>query len=92
MRCYRQEYYKGVAEDRADVLSTTESATVPAGSFRDLVMTKDYNPLDSAAPIEHNELALQAEIAPAGVLVGQVADQLPALLADLTVLLDLHPS
>lgn len=50
MRCYRQEYYKGVAEDRADVLSTTESATVPAGSFRDLVMTKDYNPLDFAAP------------------------------------------
>jgi hypothetical protein len=54
---YRQEYYKGVAEDRADVLSTTESATVPAGSFQDLVMTKDYNPLDSAAPIEHKYYA-----------------------------------
>lgn len=54
---YRQEYYKGVAEDRAQVLSTTESATVPTGSFRNLVMTKDYNPLDPAAAIEHKYYA-----------------------------------
>ncbi|MDQ6884312.1 MAG: hypothetical protein M3077_08790 [Candidatus Dormibacteraeota bacterium] len=48
---------QGIAEDRADVLSTTESATVKAGSFRDLVMTKDYNPLDPAAAIEHKYFA-----------------------------------
>lgn len=54
---YRQEYYKGVAEDRAEVLSTTESATVRAGSFQDLVMTKDYNPLDPTAAIEHKYFA-----------------------------------
>jgi hypothetical protein len=54
---YRQEYYKGIAEDRADVLSTSESATVAAGSYRDLVMTKDYNPLDPSASIEHKYFA-----------------------------------
>jgi len=42
---YRQEYRKGEAEDRAEVLSLHEHATVPAGFFRGLVMTKDTTPL-----------------------------------------------
>ena len=43
---YRQEYYAGEAEDAAAVLSLDEWTQVPYGSFRDVLMTKDYTPLD----------------------------------------------
>jgi hypothetical protein len=43
---YRQEYYAGKAEDRAEVLSTSEQAEVPFGHFRHVVMTKDLVPLE----------------------------------------------
>ena len=43
---YRQEYYKGKAEDKAKVLGLNESATVPYGSFDDLLLTRDWNPLE----------------------------------------------
>jgi hypothetical protein len=42
---YRQEYYKGEAEDNAEIFSLDERAEVPFGYFRDIVMTKDLNPL-----------------------------------------------
>ena len=42
---YRQEYYAGEAEDAATVLSLDEWVEVPAGSYRDVLMTKDYTPL-----------------------------------------------
>ncbi|MGA5194024.1 hypothetical protein [Streptomyces exfoliatus] len=43
---YRQEYYKGVAEDRAEVLSTTDKVTVPHGSYDNVLKTKDDSPLE----------------------------------------------
>ena len=43
---YRQEYYKGEAEDRAEVIGVDEQAEVPAGHFEEVVMTRDVNPLD----------------------------------------------
>ena len=43
---YRQEYYKGHAEDRAIVYGTREQAQVPFGHFRRVLMTKDLNPLE----------------------------------------------
>ena len=43
---YRQEYLAGVAEDRAEVLSLTESVTVPAGSFDNCLKTKDFTDLE----------------------------------------------
>jgi hypothetical protein len=43
---YRQEYYRGEAEDMAEVLSLSESASVPYGSFDELLMTKDWTPLE----------------------------------------------
>jgi hypothetical protein len=43
---YRQEYLKGEAEDAADVLSVDKRATVPYGSFDELLETKDYTPLE----------------------------------------------
>jgi hypothetical protein len=42
---YRQEYYAGEAEDAATVLSLDEWVQVPAGAYRDVLMTKDYTPL-----------------------------------------------
>ena len=38
---YRQEYFKGKAEDNGEVLSTEEQAEVPAGHYRDALLTKD---------------------------------------------------
>ena len=45
---YRQEYYVGHAEDRAEVFSLKEQAEVPFGHFRNgrVLMTRDLNPLD----------------------------------------------
>jgi hypothetical protein len=43
---YRQEFRPGVAEDMARVLSTTLTQKVPAGTFKNVVETRDINPLD----------------------------------------------
>jgi hypothetical protein len=43
---YRQEYYKGHAEDRARIFSRREKAEVPFGFFRRTLMTRDENPLE----------------------------------------------
>jgi hypothetical protein len=43
---YRQEYSRGVAEDRAKVLSLEESTTVPYGSFDHVLMTEEWTPLE----------------------------------------------
>jgi hypothetical protein len=38
---FRQEYYKGEAEDNGEVLSTNEMAEVPFGQFKQMLLTKD---------------------------------------------------
>lgn len=43
---YYQEFYAGVAEDRADVVALGESVTTPYGDFKDCLKTYDYTPLD----------------------------------------------
>ena len=43
---YRQEHYAGEAEDAAAVLSLSERAEVPYGSFTDVLLTKDFTPLE----------------------------------------------
>ena len=43
---YRQEYYKGHAEDSAEVLSLDEWTEVPAGAYKHLLMTKEFTPLE----------------------------------------------
>ena len=43
---YRQEYYKGQAEDRARVFSLRERAEVPFGFYRRTLMTREENPLE----------------------------------------------
>ena len=42
---YRQEYYKGEAEDMVEVVSLNESVVVPHGSFEGCIKTKDWSPL-----------------------------------------------
>jgi hypothetical protein len=43
---YRQEYYEGEAEDVGEILSLDEWVEVPHGSFKQVLMTKDYTPLE----------------------------------------------
>lgn len=49
---YRQEYRKGVAEDKGKVLSLDEQVQVPFGHFRRTLMTKDFTRLEPRA-LEH---------------------------------------
>jgi hypothetical protein len=44
-KTYRQEYYKGEAEDWAKVLSLSETATAPTGSYKDMLMTNEWSGL-----------------------------------------------
>jgi hypothetical protein len=44
---YRQEYYEGEAEDMAEVVSLTESVTVPYGNFLDCLQTEEWSPLEA---------------------------------------------
>jgi len=53
---YRQEYYKGEAEDMAEVLSLTESASVIYGSFDSLLMTREWALLEPGI-VEHKYYA-----------------------------------
>jgi hypothetical protein len=43
---YRQEYYEGEAEDRGEIVSLDEQAEAPFGHFKNVLMTKDTNPLE----------------------------------------------
>ena len=43
---YRQEYYKGSAEDMAKVIDINGSAKVPYGSFDDTLVSKEWSPLE----------------------------------------------
>src|SRR5215212_1573648 len=43
---YRQEYYKGEAEDNGEILSTQEMAEVPNGRYDHALLTKDTTPIE----------------------------------------------
>ncbi len=49
---YVEEYLPGVAEDHAQVLKSTASITVPTGSYKNVVITKNTNPIDPSL-VEH---------------------------------------
>ena len=49
---YRQEFYKGKAEDMATVIGVRASDTVPFVAFRGAVRTKDFSPLEPKL-VEH---------------------------------------
>jgi hypothetical protein len=55
---YRQEYYKGEAEDTGKVLSLTGNESTPfTGPRSALLVTEDINPLDPAAAVENKYYA-----------------------------------
>jgi hypothetical protein len=54
---YRQEYYKGEAEDWASVLSLTESATVGTGAYSQVLVTNEWSGLDNPPVYEHKYYA-----------------------------------
>jgi hypothetical protein len=53
---YRQEYYAGEAEDMAAVLAMGGTVTVPYGTFSDLLVTKEWSPLEPEV-VEHKTYA-----------------------------------
>jgi hypothetical protein len=67
---YRQEYYRGEAEDAATVLSVDEQVTTPSGHYRDAVMTKDYTPL-SPDEAEHKFYAKGVGLVEAMTVAGE---------------------
>jgi hypothetical protein len=54
---YRQEYYAGEAEDMGEVLSLSDTVSVPYGSFQNCLRTKDWTPLEPGI-IENKFFAL----------------------------------
>lgn len=42
---YRQEYYKGKAEDMAQIVAINEKVNIPFGTFDNCIKTKDWNTL-----------------------------------------------
>jgi hypothetical protein len=79
---YRQEFLRGVAEDKAEVLSVRASARVPAGSYHDVVKTKDRNPLEPDV-VEHKlyaedvGLVLEVTLSSGGERVELIAHTTP---------------
>ena len=53
---YRQEYLPGEAEDMARVLTVAEALRVPLGSFVEVVVTRDWSPLEPGVA-EHKHYA-----------------------------------
>jgi hypothetical protein len=43
---YRQEYLSGVAEDMAQVIAITGSVSVPAGTYDDMIKTREWSPIE----------------------------------------------
>jgi hypothetical protein len=54
---YRQEYYRGHAEDNGEVLGLHRHATVPLAAYSGLLETKDTNSLEPTA-VEHKFFAV----------------------------------
>ena len=46
---FRNEYYKGEAEDITKILATNETVTISAGIYTDCVKTFDWTPLDATS-------------------------------------------
>jgi hypothetical protein len=53
---FREEYLEGEAEDQAEILSLDERVQVAAGSYANVLMTKDSTPLEPAM-LEHKFFA-----------------------------------
>lgn len=43
---YQQEFYKGHAEDRFKILSLSDTVKIPAGTFKNTMLTAEWTPLE----------------------------------------------
>jgi hypothetical protein len=50
---YRQEYYKGHAEDMGTVVATDKKVTVPFGRFENCLQIRDSSPLESGSEYKY---------------------------------------
>lgn len=55
-RAYYQEFYEGEAEDKAQVVRTGQTVTVAAGTFTDVIVIREWNPLEPGV-VEEKSLA-----------------------------------
>jgi len=46
---YRQEYYKGEAEDMAEVVHLNETVTIDSVTYNNVLVTREWNPLEPGA-------------------------------------------
>ena len=67
---YREEYSKGVAEDQSRVLALDAQAEVPAGHYKNVLMTEDFSPIEPKA----SELKFYAKGSGQAVLAVDVSD------------------
>jgi len=67
---YRQEFETGVAEDRAQVVSTNESVTVPYGSFSNCVRIEEWTDLEPGI-VEYKNYARNVGLVSAVSVVGE---------------------
>jgi hypothetical protein len=49
---FQQEIAPGVAEDTATIVATGRTTRVPAGTFRNTIRVRDFNPLDGSSGIK----------------------------------------
>jgi hypothetical protein len=66
---YRQEYYEGEAEDMGAVVSMGSSLTVKYGSFDELLVIRDWNPLEPEV-VEHKYYAKGIGVIKEEVIMG----------------------
>ncbi len=55
-QAYYQEFYEGEAEDKAQVVRTGQTVTVAGGTFEDVIVIREWNPLDPGV-VEEKSLA-----------------------------------
>jgi hypothetical protein len=67
---YREEYSKGVAEDQSRVILLDAQAEVPAGHYKNVLMTEDFSPLEPKV----SELKFYAKGSGQAVLSVDVSD------------------
>jgi len=67
---YRQEYSAGSAEDMGQVVAVGETVTVPAGTYKDCVKTRDWSMLESGS--EHKWYAKGIGFVRSETTVGEV--------------------
>jgi hypothetical protein len=68
-KSYRQEYEKGVAEDRAHVISRSVSVSVPYGSFTNCVQIEEWTDLEPGV-VEYKTYASGVGVVSTVTLVG----------------------